>query len=345
MDGPTRQHGRSCALIDAHRYRAAIAKLVPWTVSLAAHACVFGGLALLVTAARPAPQTTGAMVPEAYLAQPPAVLTANSPSLEQDHGDAPFNAGESVAPDPTLRYVAQRAEHALQLDPQATGVPVTRPFGCEPALSPIGSDTGDGSLPKCWFFGVGETAGQVVYVVDRSGSMIDTFDQVRYQLLLSIGRLKPVQQFHVILFGQDEPLEMPPGRLVAASKDNKLAAVRFLRGIEPRGATRALPALQRAFDVLGAASGPGAAGRLIYLLTDGEFDGPDAVSDAYTDARGRRLHGNAAVLAWLRRHNADRAIRINTLLYGYDVERAGGVMRRIARDSGGRFRFISLEDQ
>ena len=78
-------------------------------------------------------------------------------------------------------------------------------------LAPFGLTTGgSGAGPKSKFMGSGGNAHHVVYLVDRSGSMVESFDSVKRELLLSIGRLVSVQDFHVIFFSSDEPVEKAP---------------------------------------------------------------------------------------------------------------------------------------
>ena len=100
------------------------------------------------------------------------------------------------------------------------------------------------------FFGVGggkEGAGKIVYVVDRSGSMVDSIEFVRAELKRSIGTLTDEQEFHVIFYSSGPPVEMPTGRLVKATERNKQLAGQFIDGIVPQGETDPSKALERAF--------------------------------------------------------------------------------------------------
>ncbi|OPX24126.1 MAG: hypothetical protein B1H04_02695, partial [Planctomycetales bacterium 4484_123] len=99
---------------------------------------------------------------------------------------------------------------------------------------------GSGAGPKSRFFGTGGSAYHIVYVVDRSGSMIETFDEVREEMKRSILRLSPAQTFHVIFFSSGTPKENPPRRLVHAVPQNKRQALRQREGPSPH--PRAQPA-------------------------------------------------------------------------------------------------------
>jgi len=196
--------------------------------------------------------------------------------------------------------------------------------------------------PKSRFFGFGGNAHHIVYVVDRSGSMAVAFDLVRHEMLKSISRLQPVQDFDIILFANNKVIEGPRKRLAAADNANKLAAQRFMRQITASGQTTALPAMRRAFKVLQAAN-PRKPGKLVYLLTDGLFAGITGGS-VYQAENGATLRGHKAVVQWLRDNNKDKKILINTFLYQSKDPVAVEVMQTIAHENGGRFKQISADE-
>jgi len=169
----------------------------------------------------------------------------------------------------------------------------------------------------------GEVA-DVVYLIDRSGSMIDTFDEVRQQMLLSISHFSQERRFHVVLFSEGRPLENARRSMVFADEANKLAVVKFLESVRAAGKTDPVPAINRAFDVVTR----GARGKpvTIYLLTDGVF--PD----------------NTAVLETIDRRNIARRAVINTILYGNRPPVAEKVMKRIAAENNGKYRFVSPDE-
>ncbi len=83
-------------------------------------------------------------------------------------------------------------------------------------FSHYGLTAGSGGGPK--FFGLGGSARgvrRIVYVVDRSGSMLDTFQYVRQELKRSISALRRTQKFHVIFFSSGM-VENTPKRLVSS---------------------------------------------------------------------------------------------------------------------------------
>ena len=102
-----------------------------------------------------------------------------------------------------------------------------------------------------------------------------------------------------------------------------------------------LPALKRAFQLL-KYSDPRRPGRLIYLLSDGDFAG---ISGGSTY---KGLDGNEAVVQWLRDNNpkqeAKGLVHVNTFLYLNKDAEAIKVMKTIKEENGGRFKLISRDE-
>ncbi len=189
------------------------------------------------------------------------------------------------------------------------------------ASAPLGLITGGGGGPKSRFFGTGGNAYHIVYVVDRSGSMLETFDEVRKQIIKSFSKLSPQQTFHVIFFATGKPKENPPRRLVFATLASKREALKFLKTITPEGQTDPIPAIKRAFAVLNRTPGR-RKGKLLYLLTDGEF--PD----------------NEKVLSAIRALNTKGKVHIHTILHHHRSPDVMKVLGQIAKENGGRFKFV-----
>jgi len=165
------------------------------------------------------------------------------------------------------------------------------------------------------FFGTVETeiAHKIVYVVDRSGSMTDSIDYVKFELKRSIGELQEDTAFHVIFYSSGPPVEMPTRRLVTGTDRNKQLAFEFIDGIIPQGETDPSKALERAFAV-----GP----ELIYLLTDGEFD--------------------RAIIDLVKRLNTGNKVTVHTI--GFLYRTGEEVLKKIAEQNSGNYKFVSEAD-
>jgi hypothetical protein len=154
---------------------------------------------------------------------------------------------------------------------------------------------------------------KVVYVVDRSGSMTDSIDFVKYELKRSLSELSDDCEFHVIFYSSGPPVEMATRRLVNATERNKEAAYEFIDSVVAQGETDPSQALERAF-----ACKPD----MIYLLTDGEFD--------------------RQVVDLVGRLNTGRRTTVQTI--GFLYRTAEDVLRQIARDTGGSYKFVAEKD-
>jgi hypothetical protein len=106
---------------------------------------------------------------------------------------------------------------------------------------------------------------------------------------------------------------MPTRRLVSATDRSRQLAFEFIDGVIPQGETDPSKALERAF-----ACQPD----LIYLLTDGEFD--------------------KAIVDLVRRLNVGGKVRVYTIGFLYNPK--GDVLRAIAEQNGGEYKFVSERD-
>ena len=288
-----------------------------WIVSLVLHTAAILGMFLLVfpfsdSATKPPPLVDAQIVGDIDAA-PSAAM--HSPDLLP----SPQTETSAVRFTPQANEAAEALERfrrpAAMKEPELPIIGIGDGGGEAGDLSKSGLSPAGGAAPE--FFGAGGSVRgvrSVIYVVDRSGSMADTFNRVRAELKRSISSLRRSQKFHVILFNSGPPLESPPFRLVNATAASRKAFFEFLETVDPAGSTHPENALRRALSL-----GPD----LIYLLSDG-------------------INFDPALPGKLGEWNQDRRTRIFTIAY---LDPGGREMlESIAREHRGEFKFVSEYD-
>lgn len=286
------------------------AVLAAWVISIAVHAALFFGMLALVFPFSPADKGPESPVGHAEII---GQVDAASfmPSLPPDL------ARHVSIPNP------QRTRPVPKTFAELSELATTR----KPELSIIGIGAGGGDFDKyrlpmdigvsTEFFGLGSSARgarKIIYVVDRSGSMIDSFIFVQAELRRSVLSLRRSQKFHVIFFNSGPPMENPPKRLVSAIDAQKESFFKFMATVIPRGDTKPERALQRALALKP---------DLLYLLSDG-------------------IDFRPALLRKLDEWNDDRRSKIYTIAY---LDQTGSeLLERIAREHNGEFKFVSEDD-
>jgi hypothetical protein len=283
--------------------------LAAWIISIAVHATLFFGMTVLVFPSS-AGEEPDLPVTHADILGP----VAPTPFVPSQVPDLRTGASVLEPHEPRLmpKKFAQLSDLGMLKKPQ---LPIIAIHGGRSDLAKYGLAANFGGGAE--FFGLrGSAAGarKIIYVVDRSGSMIDTFAYVQAELKRSISALRRSQKFHVILFNAGEPLENPSKRLVSAIDAHKEQFFEFLDTVVARGGTRPEAAMRRAL-----AMEPD----LIYLLSDGVDFRPSLF---------QRLD------EW----NKQRRVRIYTIAY---LDQTGSeLLERIAREHNGEFKFVSEDE-
>lgn len=315
-------------------------------LSVVLHLAAFVVLMRVVWQDRPAPSRL--IIAEAWLG-PPGGGAANAgatPALKPgDVPKPPVPAEENVAavrgaaavPDAELNKLIETiaAEKAdalpLPADKTAPGAAGLSLGGGTVTAGGSGPGSGGGfggvmaGGPESGFFGQRGNAYKIVYVIDTSGSLGWIFEPVQQALIDSIEKLIPSQSFHVIFAGAT-PVELPAKRLVPAISHYTTPAKKFIRELVPEMKCDPVAGMKRAFECKP---------ELVYLLSDGDF-GPQG----------------AELLARLREWNADKNVHITAIGFGVKLKASqlGGVpvgepiLRQIAQEHGGNFRWISPDD-
>jgi hypothetical protein len=189
-----------------------------------------------------------------------------------------------------------------------------------------GSNFGRNGGASSGFFGITPTGERIVYIIDMSPSMASGYPQRRYdraidEVMRSVDQLSPDQKFNVILFCF-KMHRMPPRdeAMFAPNAQNKkrlatwLASKRLEPGTDPRQALVA---------------GLGLNPTCCFLLSDGEFNGRQIQLPVQ--------FGNASAATLAAKYNQGNA-PIHTI--GLEDEGSQNQMKKIARDSGGSYKFI-----
>jgi len=338
-DGQQAEQGEE-ELVENQGISGAMAMIMPWVISVFLHVgvCLVMLFFVMVTVVSKIP--TDIIIPDAALDldNPGGVMHPKTATVSKTDADR-----RTVV----KRYTKREEQVDKGKTEQTIQLLAASSDGAHGGAADLGLTNQDAAGgPRSRFFGSGGKAYHIAYVVDRSGSMSGTFEEVRIEMLKSIGQLKEAQDFSIILFGEGAFIEGPQKRLVPAELVNKLAANDFLKGITASGQTTVLPALKRAFQVLKYADAS-KTGRLVYLLSDGIFAGLLGGSE-YTTADGKVLKGNDAAIQWLRDNNPKDEqkglVHVNTFLYLSRDEEAMKVMDTIAKENGGRFKLVSTDE-
>ncbi len=199
------------------------------------------------------------------------------------------------------------------------GVPGSSADADAAGLSLGGRDpAGGGPVGAMWGVGRGQQARSIVYVMDRSGSMSDTFTLLQRELMRSIGALDSEQMFNIIWFNQGQATEWS-ARMRKATTENKRAAFSAIKNVVPEGQTEPMDAVRRAL---------GFEPDVMFFLSDGDF-GED----------------NEKVENLFRTRNRRKRTIVNTILFIYDIRGAGdNVLRSIAENNNGTFKHVTQEE-
>ncbi len=316
--------------------------IFPFLVSLALHLAIIGlGIAFIKTVQRAVLVSKDPMViPSEVIIDGAEVGGIPHPGLGGDETrDAAQDQYKDVPPDST--GIAEKPSDSLQTALKGGGAGDTTDSDIAVGLSGgsfgkgsgtgtgVGAGTGDGGGPlapfgipgggggigpKSPFMGISGNAMRVVYLCDSSGSMMTKFDTLRQELRKAADGLKPIQSFDIIFFSEDNFVALDNKSLLLATPETKRKAYDFLDKTAPHGSSDPIPGLRAAF-----ATQP----QLIYMLTDGDFP------------------NNSQVLEELRKLNKDKKVKINTIAFMDRGEEYEKLLKQIADEHGGLFKFVS----
>lgn len=250
------------------------------------------------------------IAPEAFPELAPDVsdLTAEPPP------DAVYDEGGSAAAIGPINRERSEFVSPLEVAAPTTSVgPLWLASGLEgTGLGEQGTGTGKKGTGNSQFFGLRASGRSFVYVIDCSGSMADDlrFQRACEEVFRSISDLRRSQSFFIIFYN-DSAYPMDADKPLPATPKNIEAAKSWVSRFNPDSDTRPLPALLYALGLE-----PDA----VYFLSDGIFD-PETINEL---RRRHELHS--------------RVIPIHTITFA--SQEGESLMRTIARQSGGKSRFV-----
>jgi len=310
--------------------RRTLAELSPWAISVAVHL-------LLVVA---------------------AVFLVWSTVLQEQ--DEPWTGEAAIFKTPDINYQLPEPEPAAE----DANDPTTKPtFDSDPSPQPIISPIGSGQPiagldllrrdqptlpnldpdrprvgpPPSGIFG--ELDRETVFVIDASGSLIDTFPLVIGELKRLLAQLavaererladprrqnEPPFAYAVVFFRDGEVLTQDRRGLRVAESDAVARSIAWLDRVSPGGSTSPLPAIETAL---------GYHPDTVIVLSD-NITGHGQFELNADDLIGRVLQVRG-----------DRRVTVNTVqfLYPDPLEQLGrpGTLRRLAEETGGAYRFVT----
>jgi von Willebrand factor type A domain len=241
---------------------------------------------------------------------------AANPSKQESKKDQPKDPSAAKKGQTPVKPAARKAAPGPRVmtrsEMQKPKSPFLQPPGSEgDGNDRYGNGTPDWNEIPPWrqtsFFGIRAAGRFFVYVIDCSESMIDEdrFARATMEVRRSVLSLQAPQHFEVIFYNL-ESMPMPGGpKPRPADPQNKSQLVAWLRLVEPDGGTDPRVALRQALALRPEA---------VFLLSDGQF--PDGTAEAVA-------------------HSNTRKIPIHCVDLSGGAE--GDHLRRIARDSGGKY--------
>lgn len=198
-----------------------VGDLAPWAMSILIHAAMVLIAILWVWATlRQEPDEEEPIIPIARLSDKPGnPLTMKTTTTPTKTSAAKRSVTKS-------EKVTEKVESKVKADASLIGVA----GGSESKASPFGNAAvGVGGPFKAGFFGNGGNAKRIAYIIDASGSLIDTLPFVMSELKRSIQGLSEQQFFTVVFFGHGGKVaEIPPPGLKAITSESRANAYRWM---------------------------------------------------------------------------------------------------------------------
>lgn len=294
-------------------------KLVPWAISILAHAALILVAIFVVWSVRSIADDEEEIIAILTLSETPAAPLQQQ--VEQRVETTQASASPAPAPSPSPSPLQSDVTVDLALPSLNTSITQGPSFDL---------NVGDTGAFAANFLGSGGNAKNVVFLVDASGSLVDTLPFIQLELQKSIRKLSEKQKFTVLFFQSDNIIEAEPRGMRNASADLKAQRIAWVdplaRNVTTAGGGDPVDAITKALAIRPEPD-------LIFLLSDN------------ITGRGKYAIDQQRLLDSIDRANRGRT-KINTLQFLYpdplEDKAAGrsGTLERIAQQTGGEYTFV-----
>lgn len=271
------------------------------------------------TATTIVPRTPVTLNPPPGDAEPVAVTP--TPTASGARAPEPDTASSSPSlppPLPPLPRDLQTVSRPSDATPPAE--PAIEPDAVAPPELPRPKPVRDPSIPAPL-----DEAERVVFLVDASGSMIDTMPLVIKELERVIAQLRPDQRFTIFFYQKNQVIEVEPAGMKEATRRNKTLVGRWM---DPK---------QGHVFAVGPSYPLDAVKQALKYQPDQIFILADKVGTSVTSAQQSRQF-----LEELEQLNPQRLVQFNAVHLFYDDP--VDALATLATRHGGTYRFVSIED-
>ncbi len=290
--------------------------IVPWGISVMLHVGILVLAVFIVWTTVKQVQEETPINPVLRLSETPATKLSQSQQKVQQQSSARRSLSRSTE---VSQVTAQKVKLESRIGVFGAGAEAkANPFG-------EGSDGGGGGVfpppPP-----TGGNVEQFAFIIDASGSLIDTLPFVIRELKKTIDGLSEKQSFTVIFAVDGKVLEVPPAGLKLATPETKERIMAWFDpqagNVVPRGATDPMPAITQALRYRP---------QLLYILSDN------------ITGRGQYERDQKVLLAEIDRANTG-GTKISTVQFLYpDALTAYGfepTLKIISDKTGGTYKFV-----